>query len=281
MRAVLIFCEGNHDVVFVSRSLGAITNCIWLSCPIRELPSPLGPKIDPKDPGRFIFGSLITGSYRAQVQEDLQIRPAAHAPAPTFEAVLQNPAKSTLYVIIRCNGDSAPERSIKLIDDFYTLFPLRPAIREIASAFLFDADAAGVSAREASFAAEYSRCLLPGATVPHATWLAGKYGPAGLFVFHDPKTRTGTLEDSLAPMVESQWKQRWDAAGHYLTTHAQQSDPVSKKIAERHKAQISVTGQFLFPGDPMTNVLERKGLDQKHFTGPASQTLIDFLLRAF
>ena len=42
MKAVLVFCEGHHDVVFAQRSLGAHGGCEWVDKPINELPSPFG-----------------------------------------------------------------------------------------------------------------------------------------------------------------------------------------------------------------------------------------------
>ena len=44
MKAVLVFCEGRHDVVFAQRSLGAHGGCTWVDKHIGELPSPFGPK---------------------------------------------------------------------------------------------------------------------------------------------------------------------------------------------------------------------------------------------
>ena len=34
MRAVLVFCEGRHDVVFTQRSLGALGDCSWVRKPV-------------------------------------------------------------------------------------------------------------------------------------------------------------------------------------------------------------------------------------------------------
>ena len=42
MKAVLVFCEGRHDVAFAQRSLGAHGGCKWVDKPVRELPSPFG-----------------------------------------------------------------------------------------------------------------------------------------------------------------------------------------------------------------------------------------------
>ncbi|MNC99378.1 hypothetical protein D3C83_176540 [compost metagenome] len=56
-------------------------------------------------------------------------------------------------------------------------------------------------------------------------------------------------------------------------------EPIAVKAAERLKAQITVTGQFRTPGDPMTTILsDRKwGLPAAHFGGPVSQSLVSFL----
>ena len=42
MKAVLVFCEGRHDIVFAQRSLGTHGDCDWVDKPISELPSPFG-----------------------------------------------------------------------------------------------------------------------------------------------------------------------------------------------------------------------------------------------
>lgn len=50
MKAVFVFCEGNHDVAFVVRSLGQVANATWVGEPIGKLPSPLGPIADLTNP---------------------------------------------------------------------------------------------------------------------------------------------------------------------------------------------------------------------------------------
>lgn len=105
MRAVLVFCEGNHDVVFVTRSLGAVAAGEWVGGPIKSLPAPLGPKPDPNDATRPIIRGLIAKRYEDRPVQDLGLRAAAHAPTPTFEAVVKLP-NDVLCVVIRCSGDS-------------------------------------------------------------------------------------------------------------------------------------------------------------------------------
>jgi len=72
------------------------------------------------------------------------------------------------------------------------------------------------------------------------------------------------------------------AADTYLSNYALSDDPVTIKQSERLKAQITVTGQFLFPGDPMSVVISkpggsRSGLSDKQFLGAESQSLVNFL----
>jgi hypothetical protein len=275
MRAVLVFCEGNHDVKFVTRSLGVLAGGKWIGGPIKDLPAPLGPKHDPKDATKPIIRGLIAKRYEDRLVEDLGLQAAAHAPVPTFEAVVKIP-EDILCVVIRCNGDGAASSATSLVEDMQVLMRVASDLDSIALAFVLDADD-GVAEREAKFTAAYSTCLV-GRSIRHGQWLdGGPYGPVGLFVFHDETTLAGTLEDALGPMVGRQWPERWEAADLYLRQHAQMGDPLHRKPAEYTKAQIGVTGQFLFPGDPMTEVIGRKGLAEAHFQGPVSRALVEFL----
>lgn len=280
MKAVLVFCEGNHDVTFVARSLGQVANAAWVGEPIRRLPSPLGPVPDLTNPSKPKLESLIAKRYSSRTLDDLRLQAAAHAPPPAFEAIVKT--NDTLYVLIRCHGDGAAQSAIDLLADMNAL--LNPAfgtdVKEFAAAFLFDADES-LSQREATFASEYAS-LLQGASAPkHGQWVKGT-DRIGLYVFHDQTSQQGTLEELLAPLVAAQWGARWQGADTYLSSHAQQADPVRTKRAEWLKAQINVTGQFLFPGDPMSVVISKPkgtkpGLPDNHFIGTESQSLVRFL----
>lgn len=66
MKAVLVFCEGRHDVIFAERSLLTNGNCRRFNGKIRELPSPYGP--DQDGPGKAIRKGVVekkcgTGYY--------------------------------------------------------------------------------------------------------------------------------------------------------------------------------------------------------------------------
>lgn len=275
MKAVFVFREGHHDVEFVVRSLGQVANATWVGEPIGKLPSPLGPVPDPTNPTKPKVESLIAKRYSSRTLDDLRLRAVAHAPPPAFEAIVK--ANHTLYVLIRCHGDGAAQLAIDLLADVNAV--LNPAfgtdVKEIAAAFLFDADESLLQ-RESTFAREYA-ALLQGVTAPtHSRWVKGT-SPVGLYIFHDRAQQKGTLEDVLAPLVANEWNARWEGAGAYLSKHALQDDRVMKKRAEWLKAQINTTGQFLFPGDPMSFVLSKRGLPDKHFVGTEPKALVQFL----
>jgi hypothetical protein len=278
MKAVFVFCEGTHDVTFIVRSLGQSANGIWVGEPIGKLPSPLGPVPDPSNPNKPKIESLIAKRYSNRTLANLRLQAAAHAPLPVFEAIVR--VNGTLYVLIRCHGDGAAEAAIGLLSDVAAF--LNPAfgtdIKEIAAAFVFDADDS-LSQRETTFAIEYA-AILNGTPPTHGNWIKGSH-PVGLYVFHDQSSKKGTLEELIAPLVEAEWGTRWSAADDYLKKNAQPTDPVKQKRSEWLKAQINVTGQFLFPGDPMSIVISKSSkrtcLSDGHFCNGESQSLANFL----
>lgn len=280
MKAVFVFCEGNHDVTFVVRSLGQVANATWVGDAIGKLPSPLGSRLDPANPTSPKVKGVIANRYSNRALDDLRLQAAAHAPTPAFDAIVKT--HDTLYVLIRCHGDGAAQAAIDLLNDVSVL--LHPAfgteLKDIAAAFVFDADES-LSNRESTFASEYA-ALLGGHSPPtHGNWVKGPYR-VGLYVFHDQGSKKGTLEELIAPLVEAEWSTRWNAASVYLNNNVHPADPISTKRSEWLKAQINVTGQFLYPGDPMSVVIgkpkgNQPGLCDNHFRGSESQSIVNFL----
>lgn len=221
--------------------------------------------------------------YEDRRIDDLGLGQAAHAPVPTFDTLVEVIADDTLYVMMRCGSDRAAKPVLELLDDMQAVMAVVSDLDAVALAFLFDADGKGVGARESSFARDYAACLAAEQARPlrHAEWGPGRYGPVGLFVFHDPSTGTGTLEDVLEPLVQQQWPKKWEAAGGYLRDHGEPGDRIHTGPTAYKKARIGVTGQFTFPGGPMTEVIRNRheGLPRERFTGPVSQQLVEFLRR--
>ena len=282
MKAVLVFCEGRHDVAFAQRSLGAHGGCEWVAKRVRELPSPFGP-------GGTAKKGLIAMRYEKQSLEDLEnltLRDAAHPPLPCFDSVVENPATDTMFVLVRTHGQSQAAPVVNLLEALDATITKEPAgsydVSEYAAAFLFDANADGVATKLTAFRDRFGAHFGDLTSLAHRAWVATTIVPVGCFVFHrNTQDQTGTIEDHLAPMVESAWPERYGGAQVFVDSHRADADKVSGKDAERLKAIITAAGQFDHPGDPMSVIIGRAGLPRAPFeASPLSRDLADFLAAA-
>ena len=278
MKAVLVFCEGRHDVVFAQRSLGAHGDCDWVNTPIGDLPSPFGPS-------PVARRGLVATRFARHALEDLTLRAAAHPPLPAFESVVENIATKTLFVMVRVHGQDQPAAVLTLLQELYEVIAEEPAgtfdVSEYAAAFLFDANGEGVASTLAEFRNRYGTYFGNLANLEHGQWLAGTIVPVGCFVFHrSARDQTGTLEDHLAPMVEQASPERYAGAQRFIDNTRDDGDRVSGNEAERLKAIITAAGQFNHPGDPMSIIIDRTGLPSARFNAsPLSAELAGFLAR--
>ena len=278
MRAVLVFCEGRHDVVFAQRSLGALGNCSWVTKPITGLPSPFGR-------GRTTPKGLIARRFeRHALEGHNSLQMAVHPPLPSFESVVENEDSSTIYFLVRAHGDHQVAAILDLLRELDGAITEEVAgafdVTEYAAAFLVDADNEGVTATLTGFRNDYSQYFGELSSLEHGQWVSTTTIPVGCFVFHrSDQEQSGTLEDHLAPMAEAAWPDRYRKARKFIDTNRDTDDKVSGSSAERLKAIITTTGQFNHPGDPMSAVIGRWGLPAEQFrTSRLSRELVDFLM---
>ena len=288
MKAVLVFCEGHHDVAFALRSLGAHGGCEWVDKPVGELPSPFG-RVRPAGKGliatRYERQALeeltvqaageepgVGGQPRQQALEELTVQAAAHPPLPCFESVVENTATNTLFVLVRTHGQDQVDPVLDLLQDLNVTITEEPAgtfdVSQYAAAFLFDANGEGVASTLAAFRDRYGAHFDDLSNLEHGKWVATNTVPVGCFVFHrSAQDQTGTLEDHLAPMVKSAWPGRYAAARHFIDDNRKGADEVSSSDAARLKAIVTAAGQFDLPGAPMTVVVgdREKGLPRAQF----------------
>ena len=276
MRAVLVFCEGRHDIVFTQRSLGTHAECEWVDKLISELPSPFGP-------GGVARRGLIAQRIDRHALGDLSVRDALHPPLPSFESIVESVSTDTMFFMIRTHGQDQSDDILKLLQDLAATLTNVPTgtfeVSEYAAAFLFDANGEGVSATLAGFCERYRTHFGDLESLEHGKWAESTTVPVGCFVFHrgtdDP---VGTIEDHLAPMVKGAWPKRYVEAERFVDGNKHLDDKVSVREAERLKALITVTGQFNHPGDPMSIVINRGGLPREQFEGSElSKELAAFL----
>ncbi len=278
MKAVLVFCEGRHDVVFAQRSLGAHGGCEWVKRPIRLLPSPFGR-------GGVARKGLIERRFERQALEEHTLQAAAHPPVPCFESAVEDTTEGTMFFMVRALGKEQSGPVVELLQSLEVTITDEPAgtfdVTEYAVAFLFDANTAGLESTLEGFRGLYGVHFGDLSNLQHGVW-AETTIPVGCFVFHKSTTETtGTIEDHLAPMVQRAWPERYGGAERFVDDNRATDDAVSGKAAERLKAIITAAGQFNHPGDPMSIVIGRHGLPQAEFeTSPVSAELAGFLLKA-
>lgn len=272
MRAVLVFCEGKHDIVFVERSLGACANCRRMKRPIRELPSPFG------------RGEAVGKGLIAQRLDDLAVEDVAlydsYPPTPQFESVVEGPDRDVIFVLIRVGTKDNAKAVLNLIRGTDALMEITEhEVTEHAVAFLFDADDDGLSTTEAAFRRDYSSYYGDLDSVAHERWLRTEATPVGLYVFHAEGKETGTLENHVAPMVATEWPERYDAASRFIDENSSPGQAVLRDEARMLKAVITAAGQFDHPGGPLGTVLGRSGLPADRYrASSAANDLVSFLL---
>ena len=110
MKAVLVFCEGRHDVVFAQRSLGVHGGCRWVGGPMGNLPSPFGES-------RIARKGLIARRLEKHAIEEYTLQAASHPPLPCFESAVENTATETVFFMIRAHGDDQVDPILDLFRD--------------------------------------------------------------------------------------------------------------------------------------------------------------------
>ena len=277
MRAVLVFCEGHHDVVFAQRSLGAHAGCKWVDEPIGELPSPFGRT------NRVARKGLIARRFERQAVDNLRLQNAAHPPLPSFESIVESTATDTMFFLVRAHGQDQRDEVIKLLRTLDITITAEPDgtfdVSAYAAAFLFDANGEGVTSTLGAFRERYGEHFGDVSNLEHGKWVSETTIPVGCFVFHrSAADETGTLEDHLALMAASAWPQRYVGAEGFIDGNRYAGDKVSTREAERLKAIITVSGQFDNPGDPLSIIIGRNGLPRAEFQASVlSAELADFL----
>lgn len=275
MKAVLVFCEGRHDIVFAERSLGALGGCKWVGRPIGELPSPFGPSSAARK-------GLVARRLERHDIGDMQLRPAAHPQVPAFESMIEDAERSVLFVMLRV-GSKYNKAVMELLAEIDSVLAEEVGTWDVsryAAAFLFDANGDGVEATLDGFRKSYGPHFGDLSGAGHGSWTNTDTVPVGGFVFHRSEDdQTGTLEDHLAPMAKAAWPVRYASATEFVDENRRPGHAVSGSRAERLKAIITAAGQLDHPGDPLSQVIGRKGLPQAQYENSrTSRSLVDFLM---
>ena len=227
MKAVLVICEGLHDIFFVQRSLGALAGCKWFDRPIRELPSPLGSM-----PSR---SKGLVARRLERNPDALTLQATAYPPLPQFVSAVVDKGRQTIYVLILANGKQQAGAVVGLLRDLDDSLDVGSVdISRYATALLFDANDEGLEATLTAFRKGYGQHFGDLSAADHAGWVNAPTCHVGVFVVHKSRSDpTGTLEDHLAPLVAAAWPGHFDAASAFIDGGRQTpTKPLSKKRGE-------------------------------------------------
>ena len=199
----------------------------------------------------------------------LSLQAATHPPLPCFESVVRNIETDTIFFMIRAHGKEQRAPILDLLRDLDITVGQQPAgtfdVSEYAAAFLFDANGEGLASTLANFRNCYTSHFGDLSNLESGEWLTETSIPVGCYVFHkNAHDQTGTLENHLAAMAASAWPDRYALAERFVK-NSRDDDRVTNNEAERLKAIITVTGQFGHPGDPMSIIIDRKGIPRAEF----------------
>ena len=274
MKAILVFCEGRHDVVFAQRSLGVVGGCRWIDGRVRDLPSPFGHS--------HVSRGLIATHLDRHAVSDLTLQTATHSRLPTLEAVLQSVDSDTVFFLFRAQGKDQTKPIVDFLNKVKVTMEVADSVSydvsQYAIAFLHDANEIGIAGTLDKVRQRYRAHCGDLAELRHGMWMATDMAPVGCFVFSGDAEDTGTLEDHLGPMVSGAWPDRYARALDFIEAYRNPEDQVSRGVANRTKAGITIAGQFSCPGAPMSVVIGWKGLPKTAFEeSAASRALVDFL----
>lgn len=260
VKALLVFCEGPHDVAFVRMVLRKLMEFEKLEQTFNKLPSP--------------FHKLFEQSIKNHVALDLSLDMAHKFFLP--DSLLRK--EDHLILLFNCGGKYQFDKIKILLADYLQLFPIArehaEGATEVVSTFhylfLFDADAEGLAGalqnvrRNLSNIDEFDFLTEDWLESP-ITKFGKTAGDKAVFVWGESPDQ-GTLEDIILPMFELGDNTRTREAKtaiNALFSWGTANEDIRKAIPEiekNKKAIITLVGQREKPGASMNVILEQAGL---------------------
>jgi len=270
VRLLTVVVEGDHDVVFVERTLRSRCGYAPYTARLEDYPRPLGGGAT----------SLLLSFVRRTAQQSLPLSEAKMVPRPGVDVALQHTDGQTLALVFNTHG---VERDLQFVRDLHELLSASPRLNAFRTAdflFLADADTVGAAGRAARLV-EVVGGVVGVSSLAHRAWTQGTLGEVGLYVFAAPDRDAGALEDHLWPMVQQCRPEAFAAAQAYIDGCDPPESLLRGNATRRAKAIITSAGQFAFPGQPMAKMIRHDALSSELFRdAPVVVDFADFLSRA-
>lgn len=232
-KVIAIFCEGQHDVAFISRILkfnGFISNG---SLKISEYPSPIN----------NLFKTEIIKSNL----QDINIQNARDILIPS-SSIRRDDNFVLLYSL---GGDSKKRFRQKLLSEYFELIPkpneisALPLDVKLSILYFFDADEKGVDLRINELNDEIYEILGIKPFSSHKEVFNYNDLILGSFIFTGDDNNIGKLEDILVPLMKENNEKIFIDAKEYLTNNFEE-DRCNK--FDEFKSIIGMAGQLQFSG---------------------------------
>lgn len=263
-RPVLVFCEGPHDIAYLTRLLAA-SGAVAYNVVVSKLEWPFGKLFTDRYASRNANNAKLCGRGAVLLDEP-----------PLLEAVWKLPDDSRHWYFLNCCGDGREGQInaiLKLVTTLTQTAEPKNRLSDLGIVFVNDADEMGIKVRQQQIAGNHAEILFP--LVPHfAGSLANSvqhnvglnYG-VGTCIFFESGTDKGTLESIVWPLMRSAASPRHDQSHDLMDqfamagTNIGPGNPASKKL----KAALTAAGQPESPGCSLA-VIPRESL---HLTAAA------------
>ena len=254
--ALLVFCEGQHDVAYVRMLLQEILEFEIVSLPFKEIPSP--------------FHHLFKQSVATHAAGDLSLDMAHKFFLP--ETILRN--KSQFILLYNCGGNTQYDKVRELLSDYLPIIPqarvfaedAKEIIDHVKYLFLYDADSVGINKILEQVNHEFS--VIGETNFFDAEWSSSNSdfgrvaGDKAVYVWGE-RAEQGTLEDILYPMFSlaqpSLLSKAESAIDDMFTWDSGNPDIVKavSEISKRKKSVITVIGQKKKPGSSLNVIIDQ------------------------
>lgn len=269
INALLVFCEGPHDVAFCRLMFKYCFNITQISWKFSEYPAP--------------FNQLFKTSMENHAAQDMSLDMAHKFFLP--DRTLYDDERKLLVLLFNTGGKSKTENPKNFLKDFLPLFKNREIfsgdakkiVNNCSYLFLYDQDDKQPSNVFSWCKNEFSQIeddifISEDFVTDDENNLAASCMDKNVGVYVFSKNSPGTLEDILLPMFESAQNELLNEAEKFIDsfTWKTEQDNAEKRIAEiakRKKAIITTMGQRKKPGSSMNVIVDQgKLISSKIFT---------------
>jgi hypothetical protein len=266
MKALLVFCEGPHDVAFCRLIFKYFFDIKTVNWKFSEYPSPLN--------------QIFQTSMQNHAAQDMSLDMAHKFFLP--DRTLCDKSETLMVMLFNTGGKQKTENPRQFLADFLVLLEKAETFSDGADRFLaetkylfvYDADHENTQdvfrfCRNTFSHIEDTHFINEDFVPVTDNAFAASMDSKAVYIWGDATSNRGTLEDILLPLFEAQTNELLNNAGKFVdncfTWDLDNHEEIRKYAAcsKRKKAIISSAGQGKRPGRPMSAIVDDNVLGSK------------------